>query len=76
MKKEKINMARLFLIISLFFGMIFIFIVPSFQSPDESAHYTKSYMISKGDFLPDKYSDKYGYCVPNDTVQFFPICSI
>ena len=66
MKKEKINMARLFLIISLFFGMIFIFIVPSFQSPDESAHYTKSYMISKGDFLPDKYSDKYGYCVPND----------
>ena len=65
MKKGKVNLSRLFLIISLVFGIIFIFIVPSFQSPDESAHYTKSYMISKGDFLPDKYSKKYGYCVPD-----------
>ena len=70
MKKEKIDLARLFLIISLFFGVIFIFIIPSFQSPDESSHYEKAYMISEGDFLPEKYSNKYGYCVP-DTINIY-----
>ncbi len=60
----KTNMAKLFLIISLFFGTLFVFIVPSFNSPDEDSHFVYSYLTSKGDFIPKLKNKKVGFDVP------------
>lgn len=68
--KNKICLENIFLIISLIFGLLFIFIVPSFQSPDESAHFLKAYEISKGDLFANKKNNIYGYCIPNDLSEY------
>ena len=60
----KNNLAKLFLIISLFFGTLFIFIVPSFNSPDEDSHFIYAYETSVGNFIPKVTNKVSGYDVP------------
>lgn len=60
----KNNLAKLFLIISLFFGTLFVFIVPTFNSPDEDSHFIYSYLTSKGDFIPRVENKVSGFDVP------------
>ena len=40
-----------FLKIGLVFGLLFVFIVPPFQVPDEFDHFFKAYLVSKGNFV-------------------------
>lgn len=61
MNINKIKIENLFLIVSILIGMLLIFIVPPFQSPDEDSHFLKSYLISEGKFYPKQYGDKIGY---------------
>lgn len=58
MNINKIKIENLFLIVSILIGMLLIFIVPQFQSPDEDSHFLKSYLISEGKFYPKQYGDK------------------
>jgi len=67
---KKIQLEKLFLLISLFFGIILVFVVPPFQSPDESAHFLKAYMISEADFFPNKDGSNAGYCIPNELNEY------
>ena len=59
------NLPRLFLIISLIFGTLLIFIIPSFNAPDEDSHFLYSYEISRGDLIPKEKNGVSGYNVPN-----------
>ena len=59
------NLPKLFLIISLFFGTILLFIVPSFNSPDEDSHFLYSYEISKLNLIPKVKNKVSGFEVPN-----------
>jgi uncharacterized membrane protein len=43
-----------FLCFSFLFGMIFTFLIPPFQSPDEYNHFYKSWQVSDGYLLPQK----------------------
>jgi uncharacterized membrane protein len=40
--------ARTFLLLSLGFGLVFIFLTPPFQVPDEFAHFFRAYALSEG----------------------------
>ena len=61
---NKIKIEHLFLLISLFFGILLAIVVPPFQSPDEDTHFLKSYMISRGQLFPSTKEGAKGYCVP------------
>lgn len=58
-KEEKI-----YVYIALFFGLLFVFFTPPFQSPDEDSHFTRSYLISKGNFYPMTKNKKLGNNIP------------
>ncbi len=58
------NIAKLFLILSLFFGTILVFLVPAFNSPDEDSHFLYAYHISNGEFLPSVKNNISGFYDP------------
>ncbi len=64
MSKEKLKIETLFIMISIFFGILFVLIIPPLQSPDEDSHFLKSYLMSQGTFLPEKVNDNVGFYLP------------
>src|SRR5574344_959602 len=48
---EKFSVEKRFLFIALIFGVLYIFILPPFQSVDESSHFYRNYEISSGNFF-------------------------
>lgn len=64
--KKNVKIENTFLLLSLFLGIIFVLIIPPFQSPDEDSHFLKSFLISKGDFYPDEFDDIKGYKIPSN----------
>jgi uncharacterized membrane protein len=59
---EKIT--DLFLLIALSFGLVLVFLVPPFQSPDETNHFKRAYQLSKGQFFSDKTENRIGGYLP------------
>lgn len=51
-KIPTLTFEKLFIYISIFFGILFIFLTPPFESPDESSHFYKAYSVSKGELFP------------------------
>jgi len=51
-------MGRRFLAITLFFGLIYIFIIPPFQAPDEVHHLYRTYHVSQGNIIGQKTDDQ------------------
>ena len=47
-----------FLRSSLLFGLLFVFIVPPFQAPDETSHFFRAYHLSEGHLMGETTSDK------------------
>lgn len=77
---KKLSVENFFLIVALFFGLIYVFLLPPFQSVDEAAHFYRGYEIISnkivahkidsqlGDFLPaslEKLANKYTYLIKN-----------
>ncbi|MBQ8891801.1 MAG: DUF2142 domain-containing protein [Bacilli bacterium] len=67
---NSIKIEKLFLIISLFVGLLLVFIVPPFQSPDENTHFLKAYEISKGKFYPEQIGKDIGYTESDEILQY------
>ena len=63
------KLPKLFLLISLFFGTILLFIVPSFNSPDEDSHFLYVYEISELNFIPKVKNERSGFSVPNSILN-------
>lgn len=63
--KKEISIEKLFVVIGLIVGCIFIYIIPPFQSPDEDSHFKKAYSISNGNFYAKKENKIIGLEVPN-----------
>ena len=68
MKKEY-NYAKLFLILSLFFGTLLVILVPSFNSPDEETHFMYAYEISNGKIQATNKGKVSGHYIPNSIFQ-------
>ena len=51
--KDNQSIHKRFICLSIFFGMLFILLMPPFQSPDEDSHFKKAYVIAEGNVFPD-----------------------
>lgn len=61
---------NIFLILALFFGILFVFLTPPIQVPDETYHYYKSYATSEFNIWPIQNGNSYGYYFPNSIIDF------
>lgn len=59
-----------FIYLALIFGLIFIFLTPPFQSPDEDSHFKKAYLISKGQIIKSSDNIIDGYYLPQDMIKY------
>ena len=60
----------IFLVSSLIWGVIMIFIVPPFQVPDEPAHFYRAYQVSELEFVSKVHNNKLGGELPSSLRQF------
>lgn len=70
-KIKSISLEKLFLIISMFFGLLYVFILPPFQSVDEGAHFYRTYQISSGQFKAQNIEGRVGDVLPKSLSDFF-----
>ena len=61
---------RIYVYLALFFGLLFIFITPPFQSPDEDSHFKRSYQISIGKFYPVEKNKRLGNYFPKEMINY------
>ena len=52
----KYNIEKIFVFLALIFGLLYVFILPPFQSVDEGNHFFRTYQISTGRFIPKENS--------------------
>lgn len=65
------SLERLFVLIALIFGLLYVFILPPFQSVDEGMHFFRTYQISEGNFLAKKIDGKVGDEIPSSLSDFY-----
>lgn len=63
-------MAAVFLALSLLYGMLFIFLTPPFQAPDEPAHFFRAYAISEGSLRMRTHGGLLGQPLPRSLPAF------
>lgn len=68
--KDNQSIHKRFICLSIFFGMLFILLMPPFQSPDEDSHFKKAYVIAEGNVFPDLKDGQTGYYLPTEMVQY------
>lgn len=62
---KDISVEKFFLIVSLVFGFLYVFILPPFQSVDEASHFYRGYEIISGKFLAKKTDKLTGDYLPS-----------
>ncbi len=50
---SKVREENLYLAIMFIFGLLLVFLIPPFNSPDEDSHFKKAYLVSNGIFYPE-----------------------
>lgn len=70
-----VNPEKVFLFLALIFGLILVFVIPPFQSPDEPAHLCRAYGISQFQFFPQKINNKVGTILPDAIKNFLVLSS-
>ena len=58
-----------FIILALLFGGLFVFLIPPFQSPDESNHFLRAFQVSEGHLFPEKTNQRLGAELPTSLSQ-------
>lgn len=60
---------RFFVAVSLFVGLIFILIIPPFQTPDEGTHFSRAYQISQFDFIGEEVDGSVTAVLPKSILE-------
>lgn len=60
---------KYFLILSLFFGVILVFVTPAFQVPDEQFHFLHSYQVAEWNFSAQQKDGKWGILIPKSVAK-------
>ena len=66
--KDKLE--KYFVILAMFFGLLYVFITPPFQSVDEPNHFYRAYSIAQGDFISIKQGNYTGGYIPEEIRTF------
>ena len=60
---SRIKEEHIFLALALFFGILWLFLIPPFQSPDENEHFMRSWSLSDGNIFLEQAKDDDGHAV-------------
>lgn len=60
-----ISIEKFFLYVALVFGLLYVFILPPFQSVDENTHFYRGYEIASGRFIAQKVNHETGDYLPS-----------
>ncbi len=66
----KLSEQKIYIYLAIIFGLLFVFITPPFQSPDEDSHFKKAYLASKGVLYPTVKDEKCGNDLPIDMIDY------
>src|SRR5579859_4049749 len=64
------DIAKIFLAIFLFFGLLFVFITPPIYTVDESTHFYRAYQVSTFHFIPHNVGAESGGPIPSGITAF------
>ena len=77
LKEKKIKIQNVFLILSIFLGITYMFAMPLEVIPDENGHFFRAYNISDGHLITDKNSENQGAAyIPKSAVHIFDITNL
>lgn len=62
---KDLSVEKVFLFISLVFGLLYVFILPPFQSVDEASHFYRGYEIISGKLVAQKVNGQVGEYLPS-----------
>ena len=65
----KVSIEKIFVIFALFFGILYAFITPPFQSVDEANHFLRSYAVTQGQIISTKKGDAVGSVLPESLLE-------
>lgn len=68
---RKFSIESLFLAITFVFGLLYVFLLPPFQSVDEGMHFFRSYQISEGHFVAKNSDGLIGDELPTSLSNFY-----
>lgn len=71
MNINKLSFEKIFLGLALIFGLLYVFILPPFQSVDEGMHFFRTYQISTGRFVAKNIDGKIGDNLPKSLSNFY-----
>ncbi len=60
---------KIFLFISIIWGVLTIFVIPPFQVPDEPNHFLRAYQIADGNFIPKTLNNQVGGFIPINIIE-------
>lgn len=63
-------LARSVAALMLFFGVLFVYVTPPYQAPDEMAHFSRLAMLAMGDLLPETKDGVEGVPLPQSLLRF------
>lgn len=66
----KMSPVKFFVYCALIFGIIFLILIPPFQSPDEDSHFKRAYVVSYGKLYPSSKDGVNGFNLPNKMVDY------
>ena len=69
LKRELFSVQNIFLVSCLFWGILFLFLNPPFQAPDEDAHFFKMYGYTSGSLNFRKLSNYSGQILPESLIN-------
>lgn len=67
------SIEKIFVIITLFFGVLYMLILPPFQSVDEEAHFFRTFQIAQGEFVAQNINGKIGGLLPRSLLKVHAI---
>lgn len=70
---SKVREENLYLAIMFIFGLLLVFLIPPFNSPDEDSHFKKAYLVSNGIFYPEVRDGVVGNEIPSNMLQLIEI---
>jgi uncharacterized membrane protein len=71
MDPESLSIERFFLLTAFFAGLVLVFIIPPFQSPDENNHFYRAYQVSEGQLMGESLNgNRLGGDLPASLYQF------
>ena len=65
----KLKPYKIFTLIGLIWGMIFVFVTPPFQVPDEFCHFFRAYQVSEGTLFSKKHDHRLGGGLPKSLLM-------